>query len=78
MIAGSTLVGVTALGFYITPALVGDPSQPTVSALIGVQFSQPDGSGVAIAMSVLLVIAVVAVYLVADRLTGVSRHWGRS
>jgi ABC-type spermidine/putrescine transport system permease subunit I len=73
--AGCLLVFILALGFYITPALLGGQRDVTVSMLIQQQVSQLKwGFGAALAL-VLLVVALV-IYLIFTRLLGVERVYG--
>jgi putative spermidine/putrescine transport system permease protein len=74
--AGAVMVFVMSLGFYVTPTLLGSQTEQLVSTLIGLDFSQPGEAPVAAAMSVALLLVVVVVYVIADRLFGVSEQWG--
>ena len=74
--AGAVMVFVMSLGFYVTPTLLGSQTEQLVSTLIGLDFSQPGEAPVAAAMSVALLLIVVVVYVIADRLCGVSEQWG--
>lgn len=70
--AGSLLVFIFALGFYITPALIGSPQETTISVYIQQQIQQLNwGEGTA--MAVILVAIVVALFIVYDRLLGFDR-----
>jgi putative spermidine/putrescine transport system permease protein len=61
LVAGS-MVFVIALGFYITPALLGDPTQPFLAALIADQvYNQFDVAGAAAGSTILLLLAVAIV-----------------
>jgi putative spermidine/putrescine transport system permease protein len=73
--AGTLLAFVIGLGFFVTPALLGGPSDITVAMYIQQQVNI-ESWGVASAMGVgLLVIALVA-YIVLDRFFGVKRLVG--
>src|ERR687890_730748 len=73
--AGCLLVFILALGFYITPALLGGQRDVMISMLIQQQVSQLNwGFGAALAL-VLLVMAL-AIYLLFTRLLGVERVFG--
>jgi putative spermidine/putrescine transport system permease protein len=74
--AGAVMVFVMSLGFYVTPTLLGSQTEQLVSTLIGLDFSQPGEAPVAAAMSVALLLIVVVVYMIADRLFGISEQWG--
>jgi ABC-type spermidine/putrescine transport system permease subunit I len=77
-VAGATLVFISSLGFYVTPALLGGPSNLTTGTLIAQEFSGLLDYGTASAMGVLLLVAVAALYVAGDRLAGVSGRWGRT
>jgi putative spermidine/putrescine transport system permease protein len=76
--AGGVLVFITSLGFYVTPQLLGDPRARMVASMIGDRFGVPGETSSAAAMSVLLVLVAIVIYIVADRLFKVSEQWGRS
>ncbi|MEM5346097.1 ABC transporter permease [Paraburkholderia azotifigens] len=59
--AGSLIVFVLALGFYVTPALVGGPSTLVIATLIGQQVTQTFNWPFAATLSTLLLLATVAV-----------------
>lgn len=75
--AGAVLVFISSLGFYVTPALLGGPSNLTTGTLIAQEFNDVLDFGTASAMGVLLLAAVVVLYVLSDRLLGVSRQWGQ-
>jgi putative spermidine/putrescine transport system permease protein len=71
--AGALLVFVLTLGFYITPALLGSPSNAMFSELIVNQVSQQLNFGVGAALGmVLLVVTLLALWL-GSRLVGLNR-----
>jgi putative spermidine/putrescine transport system permease protein len=76
--AGAILVFISSLGFYVTPALLGGPSNLTVGTLIAQEFYELLDYGSASAMGVLLLAAVAVLYVASDRLLGVSRRWGHA
>jgi ABC-type spermidine/putrescine transport system permease subunit I len=69
--AGSLLVFVLSLGFYITPALVGGPRDTTLSMLIAEQVDQLDW-GYAAALSATLLASTLLMIATFRRLPGVS------
>jgi putative spermidine/putrescine transport system permease protein len=77
VLAGTVLVFVLSLGFYVTPAFLGGPSELTLGTIIQREFGQTFDFGAASAMGAALLILVVAICLAADRVLGVSRQWGR-
>ncbi len=64
VLAGTTLVYVLSVGFYITPALLGGGKVPMTALLIEKQVSQFLDWGFASALSVVLLAATLLVYLV--------------
>ncbi|GAA5040093.1 putative spermidine/putrescine transport system permease protein [Thermocatellispora tengchongensis] len=75
-VAGGVLVFVLALGFYITPQLLGGARQIYVGQAIMQQIEQFLKPGVGAAMAVLLFAAVLAVLAVAARFVGLGRILG--
>lgn len=76
--AGALMVFVTAIGFFITPALLGGRHQTMITQLIIDQLMQALNWGFAGAISVLLLAVVLLVFLVYDRLVGLSTMAGGS
>lgn len=76
LISGGVLVFVMSLGFYVTPLLLGGPSNMTVSGVINAQMNQANRPELGASMSILLVAATMLIYLIADRLFRVSEKWG--
>lgn len=76
MAAGAVLVFVMSLGFYVTPTLLGSQTSQLVATLIGLDFSQAGQTPTAAAMSVVLLVVVLVVYVGADKLFKVSEQWG--
>ena len=68
VVAGSLLVFVLALGFYITPALLGGARDTMISQLIVSEVQQALDWGSASAMAVLLMAITFAILFVASRL----------
>jgi len=75
MAAGCLLVFVLALGFYITPALVGGPRDIMVSMLIQQQVDLPDWPFAA-ALGVTLLVVTLAIVLGFNRVFGINRLVG--
>jgi ABC-type spermidine/putrescine transport system permease subunit I len=75
--AGAVLVFVMCLGFYVTPAFLGGPRQQLVATIIGTQFGRLQDLGGAAAMGVVLLVAALGLYLIADRFLGISERWER-
>ena len=75
VVAGAVIVFVLSLGFYVTPAFLGGPGGQVVSIVIGAQFGRLQNLGGAAAMGVLLLVATLGLYLLADRFLGIGRSW---
>jgi putative spermidine/putrescine transport system permease protein len=71
--AGCFLVFVLALGYYITPALLGGAGDEMISQLIAIQTNQQLNWGLAGALSAYLVIFTAVFYFVFNRLVGIDR-----
>jgi putative spermidine/putrescine transport system permease protein len=71
--AGCLLVFVQALGYYITPALVGGAEDQMISYLIAFYASRTINWGMAAALSILLLSATLALCAVYGRLVGFER-----
>jgi putative spermidine/putrescine transport system permease protein len=67
ILGGASLVFMLSLAFYITPLLIGGPSQMTIATLIDHEFSVAYDLGSAATISVVLLAIVLALYFVADR-----------
>jgi putative spermidine/putrescine transport system permease protein len=71
--AGCLLVFILALGYYITPALVGGQRDQMVSYFIAYYANQVTNWGMAAALSTILLVAVLILYAVYNRLVGIDR-----
>ena len=71
--AGSLLVFILAIGYYITPALVGGRTGQLISNMIAYHMQQSLNWGLAAALGGILLVCVVGLYLLFDRLVGVDR-----
>ncbi|HZZ13400.1 MAG TPA: ABC transporter permease [Paraburkholderia sp.] len=71
--AGCFLVFVLALGYYITPALLGGAGDEMISQLIALQTNTQLNWGLAGALSAYLVIFTAIVYFLFNRLVGIDR-----
>ena len=76
VVAGSLLVFVLALGFYITPALLGGLRDQMISQLIVEQVQTRLDWGFASAMSVVLMLITLVVMLIASRLVRLRDVFG--
>ncbi len=68
--AGTLLVFISAIGFYITPALVGGADDQMISYFIAFYTNQTLNWGMAGALGLVLLVATLALYAVYSRLTG--------
>ena len=71
--AGSLLVFILAIGYYITPALVGGSSGQLISNMIAYHMQTSLNWSLAAALGGILLVCVVALYWLYDRLVGVER-----
>ena len=71
--AGSLLVFILAIGYYITPALVGGSSGQLISNMVAYHMQTSLNWGLAAALGALLLVGVLGLYLLYDRLVGVER-----
>ena len=71
--AGSLLVFILAIGYYITPALVGGQSGQLISNMVAYHMQQSLNWGLAAALGGVLLGGVFLLYLVFNRLVGVDR-----
>ena len=71
--AGCLMVFIQALGYYITPALVGGAEDQMISYFIAFYASRTVNWGMAAALSTMLLAATLALYAVYNRLVGVER-----
>ena len=77
VIAGTLLTFVLALGFYITPAMVGGPRDITISMLIAQQVEQLKW-GYAATLSAVLLATALVILAIARRLPGVGNAFRTS
>jgi putative spermidine/putrescine transport system permease protein len=70
--AGSLLVFITAVGYYIIPALVGGTDGQMISNIIAYHMQQSNNWGLASALGSLLLAVIVLLYCLYDRLVGAS------
>ncbi len=70
--AGAILVFIIAIGYYITPALVGGQSGTLISNYIAYHLEGSLNWGLAAALGAILLGAVLALYLVYDKVVGID------
>lgn len=78
VIAGGTIVFMSAIGYYITPALMGGPGQQMIAMLIADNISRTLNWGLAAALSVVLLAATLVVFVFFQRAFGLDRLLGGS
>ena len=71
--AGCLLTFILAIGYYITPALVGGQSGQLISNMIAYHVQNSLNWGLAAALAALLLAGVTTLYVVYDRLVGIDR-----
>ena len=71
--AGSVLVFILAIGYYITPELVGGIKGTFISNRIAYHISSSLNWGLAAALGTLLLIAVLLLYWIYDRIVGIDK-----
>ncbi len=71
--AGSLLVFIISLGFFVTPALLGGPQNTMLAQIIELEISDTLNWGFAAALSTILLTVTIALYTVYDRLMSVER-----
>lgn len=72
--AGSILVFIVSLGYYVTPALLGGPGDTMISSLIVQQVSALGQWGIAAALSCILIVGVVVTFIVGQLLRNAVRQ----
>ena len=77
VLAGSTLVFVLALGFYITPELLGGGRTIMISMLVSRNVELYDQWGAASAVGVVLLVAVGAIFFAVSRFIPLDRVLGQ-
>lgn len=70
--AGSILVFILAIGYYITPALVGGQSGTLISNFIAFHVSSSLNWGLAAALGAILLVIVSALYFIYDKIVGIG------
>jgi putative spermidine/putrescine transport system permease protein len=73
--AGSLVVFILSLGFYITPALIGGPRDVMISMMIFQQVNVPNW-GFASALALILLVIAIVIYLVFNKILGVEQLYG--
>lgn len=74
--AGCVLVFILALGFYITPALLGGPSDYTISMFMSLEINELLDWGYAAVLAIVLLVATIVVFAIASRFVRLDRVYG--
>jgi len=74
--AGCVLVFLLAIGFYVTPALLGGPGEITLATLIDMMINTLLNWGLAATLGMLLVVVVAGIFVAFSRLMGLNRMIG--
>lgn len=74
--AGALLVFIMALGYFITPALLGGRKEQMISNLIQIQVVDLLNWPFASAMSTILLAVTLIIFFIYNRLLGAERLWG--
>ncbi len=75
-VAGATLVLILALGFYITPQMLGGAGDAFIGNAIVIQLDELYRPGVAAAMAVVLLLGVLVILGAVGRFVGITRILG--
>lgn len=71
--AGCLLTFILCLGYYITPALVGGPTDQMVSGFIAEAINRENNWGKACALGTVLLVATLILYFVYNRIVGIDK-----
>jgi putative spermidine/putrescine transport system permease protein len=71
--AGCLLTFILSLGYYITPALVGGPTDQMVSGFIASAINQENNWGMASALGTVLLAAIIVLYVLYNRIVGIDK-----
>ncbi len=71
--AGCLLTFILCLGYYITPALVGGPTDQMVSGFVALAMNQENNWSKASALGAILLFATLVLYFVYNRLVGIDK-----
>jgi putative spermidine/putrescine transport system permease protein len=74
--AGCVLVFLLAVGFYVTPALLGGPGQVTLATMIDMQINNFLNWGLAASLGVVLLAVVGGIFALFSRLLGIGELTG--
>jgi len=75
VVNGLTLIFITCMGFYVTPAILGSPRNLMISGLISRQIEDMLNLGAAAASSVILVAFTGALFLIYSLFSNIEKLW---
>lgn len=75
LLAGSVLVFTASLGFFVIPALLGGPRDMVIAQLIEFNINQTLNWGLASALACILLVTTLVLFLLGERLFGLSAFW---
>lgn len=75
-VAGAIIIFMNALGYYITPALLGGPKQTMIAMMIQFHLQEQLDWAMAAALSITLLALTLLVFWQFQRLFGLDRLWG--
>lgn len=73
--AGALIVFMSAIGYYITPSLMGGPKQTMIAQMISYHMLEQLDWGMASALSLILLVATLAIFALFQRRFGFDRLW---
>jgi putative spermidine/putrescine transport system permease protein len=76
IVAGCVLVFLLAVGFYVTPALLGGPGEITLATMIDMQINTFLNWGLAASLGVVLLVVIGAIFAVFSRVLGLGELTG--
>ncbi|MVA23871.1 ABC transporter permease [Agrobacterium vitis] len=76
VLAGCYMVFMLGIGMYITPAMLGGPSQTTLPLMIAIQINEAMDWTFAASLSVILLLVTGSMQLMANRFLDFERLWG--
>ena len=74
--AGSLIVFMHALGYFITPSLLGGPKQTMIAQMISHHINEELNWGMAAALAILLLAVTLIIFFFFQRFLGLDKLWG--
>lgn len=74
--AGSLIVFMHALGYFITPSLLGGPKQTMIAQMITYHINEKLDWGMAAALAIVLLVLTMGVFFIFQHFLGLDRLWG--